>query len=445
MNKEKICGFPVIRLPNSKSQEATASPLDKRSHQTDLLKKFMSAMSSESTKKSTLLVHKPAPKITLLGKPTIAVPDEACKQRSPDAKALTSPARVQLFKSVLPPSLKQPIPRSEAYSSVSGLARKRTREDDDNSPNVVTTKLNQCFHDSEDTLVSQNSIVQLTDEETRLCIKEGLKLPLTYPLSKHNERNLKRIRRKIRNKQSAQESRKRKQAYVESLERRLHVVTEELKKLENRNKESIHQMELLQNSNLQLREALENSYAINNTRAEQFKQVTMRNSYMTVMLLSIAFLMSQSNSPTKQEITAAFEEEEFAVPSSTLLDETSTDNQSSNIIEHLDGAGMESATSYSVQARASCLDTLYYESHCFSQFDGLSYGGVGEAEWEQFGYATEIETIDSIPFAVSPLYESNLNEPVDRTLSNLSYNPISKEDMFFNFSDAIWLMITGRV
>ncbi|OUC40275.1 hypothetical protein D917_04215 [Trichinella nativa] len=91
MNKEKICGFPVIRLPNSKSQEATASPLDKRSHQTDLLKKFMSAMSSESTKKSTLLVHKPAPKITLLGKPTIAVPDEACKQRSPDAKALTSP------------------------------------------------------------------------------------------------------------------------------------------------------------------------------------------------------------------------------------------------------------------------------------------------------------------------------------------------------------------
>ncbi|KRY66194.1 Cyclic AMP-responsive element-binding protein 3-like protein 3, partial [Trichinella pseudospiralis] len=416
MNKDKplasVCGFPVIRLPNSKSQEAAASPLDKRSHQTDLLKKFMSAMSSESTKKSTLLVHKPAPKITLLGKPAVVVQDEACK-RSPDVKALTSPARSQLFKSVLPPSLKQPIPRSETYSSVSGLTRKRTREDDDSSPNVVATKLNQCFHENEDTLVSQASIVQLTDEETRLCIKEGLKLPLTYPLSKHNERHLKRIRRKIRNKQSAQESRKRKQAYVESLERRLHVVTEELKKLENRNKESAHQMELLQNSNLQLREALENSYAINNTRAEQFKQVTMRNSYMTVMLLSIAFLMSQSNSPAKQEIAAVFEEEEFTVPSSALLDETCTDNQSSNIIEHLDGAGMETATSYSVQARASCLDTLYYESHCFSQFDGLSHGGVGEAEWEQCGYATETETYDPIPFAVSPLYESNLNEPVD--------------------------------
>nr|CDS26954.1 cAMP responsive element binding protein 3 [Hymenolepis microstoma] len=71
--------------------------------------------------------------------------------------------------------------------------------------------------------VFQNStgILVLTEEEKRTLLAEGYSIPTRLPLSKQDERNLKKIRRKIKNKISAQESRRKKKEYVETLEKKV--------------------------------------------------------------------------------------------------------------------------------------------------------------------------------------------------------------------------------
>lgn len=90
----------------------------------------------------------------------------------------------------------------------------------------------------------------LAEEEKRLLIKEGYTdFPMicqARPLSKTEERILRKIRRKIRNKKSAQCSRQRKKEYVEDLERKYAAVVREngeLKEILERVQQQQHQQQ----------------------------------------------------------------------------------------------------------------------------------------------------------------------------------------------------------
>lgn len=102
--------------------------------------------------------------------------------------------------------------------------------------------------------IPQSGVLILSEEEKRTLISEGYPIPNKLPLTKQEEKNLKKIRRKIKNKISAQESRRKKKEYLETLEKRVEAFSQEnndLKKkvdsLENNNRSLLSQLQKLQN------------------------------------------------------------------------------------------------------------------------------------------------------------------------------------------------------
>uniref|UniRef100_A0A3P9J0J8 Cyclic AMP-responsive element-binding protein 3-like protein 2 n=1 Tax=Oryzias latipes TaxID=8090 RepID=A0A3P9J0J8_ORYLA len=93
----------------------------------------------------------------------------------------------------------------------------------------------------------------LTEEERRTLVAEGYPVPTKLPLTKAEEKALKKIRRKIKNKISAQESRRKKKEYMDSLEKKVETCSNEnsdlrrkVETLENTNKTLLQQLQSLQ-------------------------------------------------------------------------------------------------------------------------------------------------------------------------------------------------------
>lgn len=95
--------------------------------------------------------------------------------------------------------------------------------------------------------------LSLTNEEKKLLDLENIFIPEDAPLTKEEEKALKKIRRKIKNKQSAMESRRRRKEYIDNLERRVkhctdinHGLKKKVDKLTKDNKSLLLQLKQLQ-------------------------------------------------------------------------------------------------------------------------------------------------------------------------------------------------------
>ncbi|XP_003435846.2 uncharacterized protein LOC1281711 isoform X2 [Anopheles gambiae] len=155
---------------------------------------------------------------------------------------------------------------------------------------------------------NQNGTYQklmLTAEEKRLLAKEGISLPTSYPLTKHEERELKRIRRKIRNKISAQDSRKRKKEYVDGLEERVKQCTEE-------NQNLVKRIKILQSQNHDLVSQMKR---IQSLLTKGTSKTTQPATCLMVLLISMALVavpnLKLGNTATQQNIQDSIEMSEL--------------------------------------------------------------------------------------------------------------------------------------
>ncbi|KAM9357569.1 cyclic AMP-responsive element-binding protein 3-like protein 3-A [Symphorus nematophorus] len=136
---------------------------------------------------------------------------------------------------------------------------------------------------------SQQSIQELilNEDEKKLLAKEGVTLPSQLPLTKYEERILKKIRRKIRNKQSAQESRKKKKEYIDGLESRMAACN-------SHNQELQRKVSQLEKCNMSLMEQLRRLQALVMNTSNKPAQT---GTCVLVLLLSFSLILFPSLKP----------------------------------------------------------------------------------------------------------------------------------------------------
>nr|XP_028582903.1 cyclic AMP-responsive element-binding protein 3-like protein 1 [Podarcis muralis] len=188
----------------------------------------------------------------------LPVPEEAPIEMTPQPIIKAEPREVNQFLNVPTDDLVQmpPTPPSSHGSDSDGSQSPRSLPP--SSPVRPTARSSTAISSSPlltapHKLQGTSGPLLLTEEEKRTLIAEGYPIPTKLPLTKAEEKALKRVRRKIKNKISAQESRRKKKEYVECLEKKVESYTSEnnelwkkVETLENANRTLLQQLQKLQ-------------------------------------------------------------------------------------------------------------------------------------------------------------------------------------------------------
>ncbi|XP_038566283.1 cyclic AMP-responsive element-binding protein 3-like protein 4 [Micropterus salmoides] len=164
----------------------------------------------------------------------------------------------------------------------------------------------------DDDLLNPN--LQLTEEEQKLLSQEGVSLPNNLPLTKAEERILKRVRRKIRNKQSAQDSRRRRKEYIDGLESRAAACSAQ-------NKELQRTVEQLEKRNMSLLAQLRQLQSLIKRTVSKGAQTS---TCLLIILVSLGLIIMPSFSPFNRNSSADDDYRPTGVISRNILTDPSS-------------------------------------------------------------------------------------------------------------------------
>ncbi|XP_037130888.1 cyclic AMP-responsive element-binding protein 3-like protein 4 [Syngnathus acus] len=156
--------------------------------------------------------------------------------------------------------------------------------------------------------------LHLTAEEQRLLSQEGMSLPDKLPLTKAEERVLKKVRRKIRNKQSAQDSRRRRKEYMDGLEDRAALCSAQ-------NKDLHKKVEQLEKHNMSLLTQLRHLQSLVTHSVSKGVQTS---TCLLIIFISLTLIMLPTLSPFSRRPSADNSQPTGVLSRSILTDFTSS-------------------------------------------------------------------------------------------------------------------------